>query len=173
MLLKEIYHNGAIVCLYRIETSQGETAGFYNTQTKQFVSMFTHTEEQTTLLGNYIENTILWCYAAFVGSDTSILPTAECYNEYLNDPNAEITFTSIGGKLRVPTETKHIRTIAGDDRYETEVKHISGYIRKLPDGQKASERAVTLAQSLGYDLADNETYVQPFERSSWIINKKR
>lgn len=64
-----------------------------------------------------------------------------------------------------------IRTIAGDDRYETEVKHISGYIRKLPDGQKASERAVTLAQSLGYDLADNETYVQPFERSSWIIRK--
>ena len=116
MLLKEIYHNGAIVCLYRIETSQGETAGFYNTQTKQFVSMFTHTEEQTTLLGNYIENTILWCYAAFVGSDTSILPTAESYNEYLSDPNAEITFTSIGGKLRVPTETKHIRTIAGDDR---------------------------------------------------------
>lgn len=33
--------------------------------------------------------------------------------------------------------------------------------------------AVTLAQSLGYDLAENETYVQPFERSSWLINKKR
>ena len=49
VLLKEIYHNGAIVCLYRLETAQGETAGFYNTQTKQFVSMFTHTEEQTTL----------------------------------------------------------------------------------------------------------------------------
>lgn len=165
-------------CVHEIEhialmtPTQGETAGFYNTQTKQFVSMFTHTEEQTTLLGNYIENTILWCYAAFVGSDTSILPTSESYNEYLSDPTAEITFTSIGGKLRVPTETKHIRTIAGDDRYETEIKHISGYIRKLPDGQKASERAVTLAQSLGYDLADNETYVQPFERSSWIISKK-
>lgn len=173
VLLKEIYHNGAIVCLYRLETAQGETAGFYNTQTKQFVSMFTHTEEQTTLLGNYVENTILWCYAAFVGSDTSIIPTAESYNDYLRDQTAEITFTSIGGKLRVPTETKHIRTIAGDDRYETEIKHISGYIRKLPDGQKASERAVTLAQSLGYDLAENETYVQPFERSSWIINKKR
>ena len=173
ILLKEIYHNGAIVCLYRLETAQGETAGFYNTQTKQFVSMFTHTEQQTQLLGNYVETTILWCYAAFVGSDTSILPTAESYNEYLSDPTAEITFTSIGGKLRVPTETKHIRTIAGDDRYETEIKHISGYIRKLPDGQKASERAVTLALSLGYDLAENETYVQPFERSSWIINKKR
>lgn len=97
--------------------------------------------------------------------------TVEQSSKPLIDPNAEITFTSIGGKLRVPTETKHIRTIAGDDRYETEIKHISGYIRKLPDGQKASERAVTLAQSLGYDLADNETYVQPFERSSWIIRK--
>ena len=99
--------------------------------------MFTHTEEQTNLLGNYIENTILWCYAAFVGSDASILPTSEPYNEYLSDPTAEITFTSFGGKLRVPTGTKHLRTIAGDDRYETEIKHISGYIRKPPDGQKA------------------------------------
>ena len=171
VLLKEIYHNNAIVCLYRLETAQGETAGFYNTQTKQFVSMFTHTEEQTTLFGNFVENTILWCYAAFVGSDTSILPTAESYNEYLSDATAEIIFTSIGGKLRVPTGIKHIRTIAGDDRYETEIKHISGYIRKLPDGKRASERAVALARSLGYDLADNETYVQPFERASWIISK--
>lgn len=99
------------------------------------------------------------------------MPTAESYNEYLSDPTAEITFTSIDGKLRVPTETKHIRTVAGDDRYETKVKRISGYIRKLPDGQKASEQAVTLAQSLGYDLAENETYVQPFEQSNWIIRK--
>ena len=149
------------------------TLGFYNTQTKQFVSMFTHTEEQTTLLWNYNENTILWCYDAFVGSDASILPTSESYNEYLSDSTAEITFTSIGGKLKVPTGTKHIRTIAGDDRYETEIKHISGYIRNLPDGQKASDREVTLAQSLGYDLADNVTYVQPFERSSLRINKRR
>lgn len=33
--------------------------------------------------------------------------------------------------------------------------------------------AITFAQSLGYELAENETYVQPFERSSWPINKKR
>lgn len=95
------------------------------------------------------------------------------FNVYLSDPTAEIRFTSIGGKLSVPTEIKHIRTIAGDDCCETEFKHISGCIRKLPDEQKASERAITLAQSLGYDLAEDETYVQPFERSSWIINKKR
>ena len=42
------------------------TLGFYNTQTKQFVSMFTHTEEQTTLLWNYNENTILWFYGAMM-----------------------------------------------------------------------------------------------------------
>ncbi|WP_024859147.1 hypothetical protein [Ruminococcus albus] len=169
VLLKEIYHNGAIVCLYRMETTQGETAGFYNTQTKQFASMFAFTEEQIILLGRFVETLILWCYAAFVGSDTNVLPTSESYNDYIFDKNADVTFTSIGGKLRVPTEIKHIRTIAGDDRYESEIKHISGYIRKLPDGQKASERALALAQSLGYDLDDNETYVQPFERSSWIV----
>ena len=171
VLLKEIYHNGAIICLYRIESTQGETAGFYNTQTMQFTSMFTFTKEQTEFLGNCIENAILWCYAAFVGSDTNILPTSESYNDYLCDSSAKITFTSIGGKLRVPTGIEHIRTIAGDDRYETEIKRINGYIRKLPEGKKASERASLLAQSLGYELSDNETYVQPFERSSWIVKK--
>ena len=45
---------------------------------------------------SYIENTIFWCYAAFVGSDTSIFPTTESYSEYLSDLNAEITFPSIG-----------------------------------------------------------------------------
>ena len=183
VLLKEIYHNGAIICLYRLETTQGETSGLYNTQTKQFVSIFTHAytkqnaeaeEEQggegqkyLNRLESCIEGTILWCYAAFVSEN--ILSTS--YREYFRDPSAEVTFTSIGGKLRIPTEIKHIRSIAGNDRYETEIKYINGYIRKLPDGQKASEKAVLLAQSLGYDLADNETYVQPFERSSWIVKQ--
>ena len=45
---------------------------------------------------SYIENTIFWCYAAFVGSDTSIFPATESYSEYLSDLNAEITFPSIG-----------------------------------------------------------------------------
>lgn len=106
VLLKEIYYNGAIVCLYRHETEQGEAAGFYNTQTKQFVSMFTYTEEQVDLLGNYVENTILWCYAAFVGSDESILPTSESYRNFLDDPTAEVTFTSISGKLRSTDRSK-------------------------------------------------------------------
>ena len=38
---------------------------------------------------------------------------------------------------------------------------IAGYIRKLPDGQKASEDKIALATSLGLSLADDETYVEP------------
>lgn len=172
ILLKEVMYKGAIVCLYRIETKQGgETSGFYNTKTKQFASIFTHTIQKYNIT-EYVENTILWAYASYVCVGEDVQPTSQSYNEYLNDPKAEITFTPIGGKLRVPTELKHIRTIAGDERYQTEMTHINGYVRKLPDGQKASEKAKLLAQSLGYELDDNETYVQPFERTSWILKKE-
>ena len=44
---------------------------------------------------------------------------------------------------------------------------------KLPEGQTASEKAVAIAESLGYSLAPDETYVCPFERASWITRINR
>ena len=86
---------------------------------------------------------------------------------------AEVSFTSIPGKLRVPINCKHIRSIAGKEGYESTIKHINGYIRKLPDGQTASEKASATAGALGYLLAPDETYVCPFERTAWITRVKR
>lgn len=173
LLLKEVYYDGAVICLYRIDTQEGETSGYYNTKDKQFASVFMHTLDNFSLMTDFVEAVVLWSYAAYVCVDEAVLPTTQSFKSFLDDKNVDVTFTAIGGKLRVPTDTKHIRTIAGDERYETETKRINGYIRKLPDGQKASEKAKLLAQSLGYELEDNETYVQPFERASWIVKKSK
>lgn len=171
MLLKEVYHDDAVICLFRIELSKGEIAGFYNTRTGKFSSPFHMNATNVFHFGLSVERLFLWAYAAFTTNE--MLPTTESYRNVMIDPYAEVTFTSIPGKLRVPTNCKHIRTIAGKDGYESTVKHINGYIRKLPEGQIASDKAMAIAESLGYSLAADETYVCPFERTSWItkINK--
>ena len=58
------------------------------------------------------------------------------------------------------------------DKYMQKSVSIAGYIRKLPESQKASEDKVTLARSLGLSLADDETYVEPFIRQSWVLKMK-
>ena len=167
MLLKEVYHDDAVICLFRIELSKGEVAGFYNTRTGKFSSPFHMNATNVFHFGMSVERLFLWAYAAFTTNE--MLPTTESYRNVMIDPYAEVTFTAIPGKLRVPTNCKHIRMIAGKEGYESTVRHINGYIRKLPEGQRASEKAVAIAESLGYSLASDETYVCPFERTAWII----
>ena len=171
MLLKEVYHEDAVICLFRIEAEPGEISGFYNTQTGQFSSPFHMNVENKFHFGMSVERLFLWAYSAF--STDEMLPTTESYRKNLLDPYAEVSFTSIPGKLRVPTNCRHIRSIAGKEGYESTMKHINGYIRKLPEGQTASEKAVAIAESLGYSLAPDETYVCPFERASWITRINR
>lgn len=56
--------------------------------------------------------------------------------------------------------------------YEAAEASIQGYIQKLPTGQKASEEARTLAESLGYDLEPNETYVRHFIRQVFRLKER-
>ena len=75
----------------------------------------------------------------------------------------------LGGKLRNVYDGVQ-RQRSGD--YEAAEASIQGYIRKLPAGQKASEEARTLAESLGYDLEPNETYVRPFIRQVFRLKER-
>ncbi|MBO6231082.1 MAG: hypothetical protein J6O50_11015 [Ruminiclostridium sp.] len=169
-IFNQVYHDDAVICLFRVELEKGEVAGFYNTRTGKFSSPFHMNATNVFHFGMSMERLFLWAYAAFTTNE--MLPKTESYRNVMIDPYAEVTFTSIPGKLRVPTNCKHIRNIAGTDGYESTVKHINGYIRKLPEGQKASEKAVAIAESLGYSLAPDETYVCPFERTAWITGIK-
>ena len=56
-------------------------------------------------------------------------------------------------------------------KYDASSKNINGFIRHLPVGQKASERAILIAESYGYELKSDETYVTPFVRRQWLKKK--
>lgn len=56
-------------------------------------------------------------------------------------------------------------------KYDASSKNINGFIRRLPAGQKASERAILIAESYGYELKSDETYVTPFVRRQWLKKK--
>lgn len=74
-----------------------------------------------------------------------------------------------GGKLRnVYDGAAHTR----DGEYEKAEATIQGYIRKLPVGQKASREARDLAESLGYELDANETYIRPFIRQVFRLKER-
>ena len=170
ILLKEIYYDDAVICLFRLETKVGETAGFYNTQIGKFSSSLHMNTENVHHFGDSVERLILWAYSAYVTDE--VQQSDHSYRSYLDDCKCNVVFTAIPGKLRIPTEYENIHSIAGDDRYETIIMHINGYIRKLPKGHKASDKASAAAEALGYSLDDNETYVCPFERITWICRSK-
>ena len=121
-------------------------------------------------LHNTLKQTALWLYAAYVcpNEEQGILPTEEAYHSFTDDTKAKVTFSSIGGKART-TLSKSSNKHLDYEKYEQKSVSIAGYIRKLPEGQKASEAKQLLAKSLGLSLSDNETYVEPFVRQSWKL----
>lgn len=167
-LLKEIYKNGQIVLLYKIETDFGDLCGTYKVQSGEFYSIYGHTTNSDMLVfDDMVMQFILWAYSSYVCDDSDLSLTNESYQRIMKEPNTNVVFSQMGGKLKVASNpmVKHI--IAGQEGYDSTTRHINGYIRKLPEGQRASDKAIQLAQSLGYQLRLNETYVAPFERVSW------
>ena len=166
--LKEMFHNNMIHLLCRFDTTAGETTVRYNTKTGGFFSSFAHLQGYCADLHQSLKMLSLWFYTAYVCPDEDIKPTAESYHDFTNDKNAVLTFTSMGGKPRTTlnhTLNRHIDY----DRYTEKSVSIVGYIRKLPDGQRASEEKRRLAELLGLALAENETYVEPHNRRYWKL----
>lgn len=176
LLLKETYYHDRIFCLYKMQTTGGDISGFFDTKDAFFYSVFLDYDSKE--LNAHFQDLVLYCYS--------------CYT--LNDPNFEITKigdffiykgtpitamgTLQGGKLRNQYHKETDREVQagarkGNDAYTSETKAIQGFIRKLPNGQKASEKAVALAESLGYDLSPSETYVQPFTKQVFKLKYKK
>ena len=157
ILFKEIYKSDQVILLYKLTTKYGELSGAYRTKSKVFFSAFYQTEEKEgKLLHDTIRNLILWFYAAYTCDVEGISLTMESYRKHFADIASELTFTQMGGKLkRVDSGAVVNHKIAGKDGYDTRIKNISGYIRKLPTGQ-----------------ALNETFVAPFQRAAWYKLKR-
>ena len=61
-----------------------------------------------------------------------------------------------------PILTEIIENSITDDNLVNKTINVSEYIRKLPKDYRHSQNAVESAKRLGYDLLDDETFVQPY-----------
>ena len=165
---KEILYDSSIYMLYRLVTVNGDLCGVYETRDGFFYSAF-QASEAHGYLGERMEAMILFLYATQVLGDSYQLSDINQIMDIQGCGEISAAAYGQGGKLRnVYDGTQHLR----DGEYEAAEASIQGYIRKLPAGQKASRDARELAESLGYDLEPNETYVRPFIRQVFRLKEK-
>ena len=174
--IKETCRDNEIVCLYKIKTKFEDLSGYYNTNTEWFYTLTDRA--QFPELVDSVTNLILWLYTSLVCDLRDVLPTDASFRASFAvrvEAPLNIRCLMIGGKPR-----DHRKKDSGDDeqlrvydksQYDASSKNINGYIRCLPVGQKASERAILIAESYGYDLKSDETYVMPFVRRQWLKKK--
>lgn len=166
VLLKEIFHNGAVHLLYRIMTDDGDLCGYYDTASGYLFSI----TAEINIPSIYLETSafILFLYASQV-LDGRSLPETDGLVTQSGLPICMQAF-GMGGKLRaVGQEATRGSIRARDaDGYTHKEQPINGFIRAMPEGWEASEEARQAAEELGYDLAPNETYVRPFMRQTFI-----
>ena len=175
---KEVCRNDEIICIYKIETREGDLSGYYNTATEWFYSVLTDSNAKS--FAEHIKELVLWLYASIVCDLPHALPTDESFRKSFDtypDVPTNIKFMTIGGKpknyLKKDTEEDSEFRIFDKSKYEVSNKNINGYIRKLPVGQKASERSIQIAESFGFELHEDETFVMPFVRRQWVTKKPK
>lgn len=185
LLLKETFFDNKIFMLYRFSTSQGDLCGYYDTKEKFFHSVIVE-----YMAANILEDfsaLVLYLYGCYTLEDKDYqigrLPELFKLGGYVGIKATGILY---GGRLKnvydgstqvtkdtgatQATQARGARK--GNEDYETTTRAIQGMIRKLPNGQKASEKAQVLAASLGYELGVNETYVQSFMKQVFRLKRK-
>ena len=168
IILKEILYDNAVYMLYRLNTSEGDLSGLYETK-DQFFSSILSSSESHQYLSDRIEALVLYCYASQVLKD---YPLSEI-GKYISVSGTEILTASCyshGERLKNVYDGNP--STMNKENLEAGEASIQGYIRKLPAGHKASEEAKELAESLGYDLDSNETYVRPFIKQVFRLKEK-
>jgi len=84
--------------------------------------------------------------------------------EYINEVDyiEEVQFETSFDEVVEEIEEEKEQTIIEEEEVETVPDmDISKCIRKLPKGKKASQKAIDLAKSYGYELKEGETFVKP------------
>lgn len=174
IFMKEVYHDNHIVMLYNISVNDQILAGYFDTA-GQFLSSLllgTNSFKTESVLYDTYRSLLLYLYAAATSRETEKMLKEFSNLAYLarnKDDNNRITICvtayAQGGKPKNHYQSKGDGSRTSDERYEAVPRPIQGYIRRLPDGQSASQEAKDRALELGFDLAANETYVQPFVRN--------
>lgn len=185
--MKEMLYDDAIVMIYKAESKEGQLCGYYNTQDGFFYSVLDEAEDKDMF--HTLREMVLYLYATQVTRDGPQL-LADFSNHFwysfdddrrntkqkrASAVDISVTAYGRGGK---PENTYHkaekhgTGPRAGSDAYESEERAIQGFVRKVGQGRTPSPEAVARAKALGYDLAADETYVQPFIKTVLKLKAK-
>lgn len=173
LLLKEIVYEDEVILLFKLTLADfGDWSGFYNTATQYFFSPLIESQHED--IKHFVEAFVLYFYAAAVLDDEYSDDSASThFHNFIYDIGGK-SFGK-GGALRRTdgSEPEGYRPASGQrhdsEKYELRDRPINGFVRKLPDGQKASDEAKERAARMGYELADDETYVSPFIRGTFYL----
>ena len=165
---KELLFDNSIYMLYRLETVNGDLCGLYDTKDRFFYSIFQGSLDHVYLT-NAFEGFILYCYASQVIGAIYPLSDLNAFVQIIGESCLIAEAYDIGGKLRNTYDRQYVEN---RENYEAAEASVQGYIRRLPTGQHASKDAVELAESLGYELEANETYVRPFVKQVFRLKER-
>lgn len=184
ILMKETFHSDGIVMLYKLNTVTGCLSGYYNTKNQEFYSPLQMGVEVDETLNDILERLVLFLYACAVTrrgpemlKDISQHTFFECENAF-RENSFEAEILNMGGKLRNVYDKETTRRgptgprAGNEEKYEAKTSAIQGFIRKVGEGRTPSPEAVERAEMLGFDLAPDETYVQPFVRTTWKLKRQ-
>jgi hypothetical protein len=170
LYFQEIWTDNRVILLFRAETKIGDFSGFYDNKLSFFYSPWNNVKNGQ-VFEDKLENFVLEIYALLVTEEevqsqwkriprlfeqgkvplvaTGTLPVISFYTkEPINGQKKQVD------RYRIFDKSSFQKTIA----------KISPYIRKLPEGAKASEAAMELARQYHYVLREGETFVRPFEK---------
>lgn len=167
-----------VILLYRVETPKGDFIGFFDTELELFYSPWKDTAE-TQSIHKRVENFVLELYSLFATDETP-------ENARIVEKGKDVIMLSqppiiVDWQIEEPIKStdssnkkkeKRFRTFSKKS-YQPDTVHILPYIRRLPMGYQASQEAIELAQKYKYVLKENETFVKPFERTTYRKAKEK
>jgi len=186
ILMREVQHDDRIFMLYKLTLNGGETCGFYDTQDQFLYSILQ--EAPISEPYEHLRALLIYLYACATTRNGEHL-LAEFGDTFFlgeNDqakpnPLLKMTVTAYArdGKLFRTYKTegdidshKPTGPRVESDKHEATDRSVMGFVRKVGEGRHPSHEAVERAEALGYSLAPDETYVQPFVKKVLRLRRR-
>lgn len=175
-----------IIMLYKVKMNNGKyISGFYDNKLEFFSDIWKgssklNTNVNTVKISSMFENFILEVYAHLTTNmevvykrNTSLLIVEDINNTgfYFDNQPVMQVFRLHSKVEKVSGKSIIQRKPFSKADYIKVKKTIQPIKRKLPDGAKASDKAIKLAKSLGYTLKEGETFVNKFTKSVRVTKK--
>lgn len=165
VMFMETMHNEQVVMLYRVITHcNGELSGYYLTREQIFYSIFQYSNQSAWhgILENFILELymILACDYEIDRKKNYAIREVEQFKGEFHYPFQPLAVISYIAKNTRQSSEK--RRIYRKEEYQAELRERDWFIRNLPTGQHASDKARQNALEKGYDLPAGKTFVQNF-----------